>query len=214
MRAGFVEAQVVMFAFGLGVVEVDPAQALVAEEDGVEAIGGAGTQGDRLPAQALTDVIGAVAPGDIAFGFDRTHLVAGSVLDCGQERGQRPRAGHVATGRCVQSQRVVRTLMVVDRSPMIEGLLAMGQVAQILMFLAPIVMSYLGRQKQEQGVGADGLGGLIGGLLGGGAQAQAAPQSSGNPMLDMASRILDSDGDGSSMDDIASMAMKYMTNRQ
>lgn len=87
-----------------------------------------------------------------------------------------------------------------------------GQVAQILMMLAPIVMGYLGRQKQQQGVGADGLGGLLGGLLGG-QQAAAAPQSSGNPMMDMASSYLDKDGDGSSMDDIASMAMNYIRNK-
>ena len=79
-----------------------------------------------------------------------------------------------------------------------------GQVAQILMFLAPIVMGYLGRQKQQQGVGADGLGGLLGGLLGGG-QAAAAPQQSGG--------FLDQDGDGSQMDDIASMAFNYLRNR-
>lgn len=90
--------------------------------------------------------------------------------------------------------------------------LGMGQVAQILMFLAPIVMGFLGKQKQQQGVGADGLGGLLGGLLGGG-QAQAAPQSSGNSMIDMASGVLDRDHDGSAMDDIASMAYKYMTNK-
>ena len=90
--------------------------------------------------------------------------------------------------------------------------LNMGQVAQILMFLAPIVMSYLGKQKQEQGVGADGLGGLLGGLLGGGQQA-APQQSSGNAMIDMASNMLDSDRDGSAMDDIASMAYKYMTGK-
>ena len=89
--------------------------------------------------------------------------------------------------------------------------LGAGQVAQILMMLAPIVMGYLGRQKQQQGVGADGLGGLLGGLLGG--QAAAAPQSSGNPMMDMASGMLDRDGDGSSMDDIASMAFNYIKNR-
>ena len=87
-----------------------------------------------------------------------------------------------------------------------------GQVAQILMMLAPIVMGYLGKQKQQQGVGADGLGGLLGGLLGGG-QAAAAPQSSGNPMIDMASSYLDKDRDGSSMDDIASMAFNYLRNR-
>lgn len=81
-----------------------------------------------------------------------------------------------------------------------------GQVAQIVMMLAPIVMGYLGRQKQEQGVGADGLGGLIGGLLGGG-QAAAAPQSGTTPGM------FDRDGDGSSLDDIASMAFNYMKNR-
>lgn len=89
--------------------------------------------------------------------------------------------------------------------------LQVGQVAQILMMLAPIVMGYLGQRKREQNVSADGLGGLLGGLLGGG-QAQSA--SSGNSILDMASSMLDSDHDGSSLDDIASMAMKYMTNKQ
>ena len=79
-----------------------------------------------------------------------------------------------------------------------------GQVAQILMMLAPIVMGYLGQQKRQQGVGADGLGGLLGGLFGGGAPSY--PQQSGGGFLDR-------DGDGSSMDDIASMAMDYMRNR-
>lgn len=89
--------------------------------------------------------------------------------------------------------------------------LSLSQVAPILMMLAPIVMSYLGQQKQQQGVGADGLGGLLGGLLGG--ASQAAPQSSGNVMVDMASNMLDRDRDGSALDDIASMAYKYMTNK-
>ena len=83
--------------------------------------------------------------------------------------------------------------------------LPVGQVAQILMMLAPIVMAYLGRQKQEQGVGADGLGGLIGGLLGGG--------QSGNSMGDIASSVLDRNHDGSSLDDIASMAFNYVTGK-
>jgi hypothetical protein len=88
--------------------------------------------------------------------------------------------------------------------------LNMGQVAQILMMLAPIVMSYLGRQKQEQNVGPEDLGGLLGGLLGG-QQAAAAP--SGNSMIDLATRALDRDGDGSSLDDIASMAFNYINKR-
>ena len=88
--------------------------------------------------------------------------------------------------------------------------LGMGQVAQILMMLAPIVMAYLGKQKQQQGVEADGLGGLLGGILGG-QQAQAA--SSGNAMIDMASNMLDQDRDGRAMDDIASIAFKYITGK-
>jgi hypothetical protein len=86
--------------------------------------------------------------------------------------------------------------------------LDIGKVAQILMFLAPIVMGYLGRQKQEQNVGPEGLGGILGGLLGG-VQSQSQPSSGGSVINSM----LDSDGDGSSLDDIASMAYKYMTNR-
>lgn len=84
--------------------------------------------------------------------------------------------------------------------------LGIGQVAQILMFLAPIVMGYLGKQKQTQNVGADGLGGLLGGILGG-QQQQVQPEPN------TPAGYFDKDGDGSSMDDIASMAYKYMTNR-
>lgn len=87
--------------------------------------------------------------------------------------------------------------------------LSMGQVAQILMFLAPIVMGYLGRQKQQQGVGADGLGGLLGGLLGNSQSQAAAPTGSGSIM----NSVLDRDHDGSSMDDIASMAFDYLRNK-
>lgn len=80
--------------------------------------------------------------------------------------------------------------------------LQIGQVAQILMMLAPIVMGYLGKQKREENVGPEGLGGILDGLLGG-SNAQAAPQSAGGSMFDR-------DGDGSSMDDIASMAFDYL----
>ena len=87
--------------------------------------------------------------------------------------------------------------------------LNIGQVAQILMMLAPIVMSYLGQRKQQENVGADGLGGLLGGLLGGG-QAQ---QASAGGLSGIASAMLDSDHDGSALDDIASMAFNYIKNQ-
>lgn len=79
-----------------------------------------------------------------------------------------------------------------------------GQVAQLLITLAPIVMGFLGKKKQQENLGADGLSNWLGGQ-------QQQMQSSGNPMIDMASRILDKDGDGSAMDDLASMAFSYFT---
>jgi hypothetical protein len=80
-----------------------------------------------------------------------------------------------------------------------------GQVAQILMMLAPIVMGYLGRQKQQQNLDAGGLSNWLGG------QQQQIQQSPQGGFLES---MLDRDGDGSTMDDIASMAMNYMTNRR
>ncbi|MEO7539636.1 MAG: DUF937 domain-containing protein [Pyrinomonadaceae bacterium] len=89
--------------------------------------------------------------------------------------------------------------------------LGMGQVAQILMFLAPLVMGYLGKQKQEQGIGADGLGGILGGLLGSGSASAGSSYGDSTPAATPG--IFDRDGDGSSMDDIASMAFNYIKNR-
>ncbi len=80
--------------------------------------------------------------------------------------------------------------------------LDVGQVAKLLITLAPIVMGYLGKQKQQQNLGADGLSSLL-------QNKQQQIQSSGNPMLDMVSGMLDQNQDGNAMDDLASMAANY-----
>ena len=83
--------------------------------------------------------------------------------------------------------------------------LGAGQVAQIMMMLAPLVMGYLGRQKQQQGLDAGGLQSMLGQQQ---QQIQASPQGG------FLSSMLDRNHDGSMTDDIASMAMSYMMNRR
>jgi len=75
-----------------------------------------------------------------------------------------------------------------------------GDVMNILKMVAPIVMGYLGKQQRSQGVNSpNDLGDLLGGLLGGG-------QSQNQQGLIEA--FLDSDGDGSAMDDLVGMFLK------
>jgi hypothetical protein len=85
--------------------------------------------------------------------------------------------------------------------------LSIGQTAQLLITLAPIIMGFLGKKQQQQGLDADGLNSMLQGQ-------QQQMQSSGNPMMDMISGYLDKNNDGSAMDDLATMASSYMQNRR
>jgi hypothetical protein len=75
-----------------------------------------------------------------------------------------------------------------------------GSIGTILKVAAPLIMGYLGKQTRQQNVtDSNGLGNLLGGMLGGsdgGAKQQSLIES-----------FLDSDGDGSILDDVASMAL-------
>lgn len=75
-----------------------------------------------------------------------------------------------------------------------------GTVSQILKIAAPILLGYLGKQTRQQNVSSpDGLNGLLGGLMGG--NKAAAKQQS------LIETFLDSDGDGSVIDDLAGMVL-------
>src|SRR5690606_10283446 len=73
-------------------------------------------------------------------------------------------------------------------------------VMQILQVAAPILLGYLGKQKQQQAVNSEsGIGDLLGSLMGGG-QGQSKQQS-------MIESLLDGNNDGSIIDDIAGMVI-------
>jgi hypothetical protein len=74
-----------------------------------------------------------------------------------------------------------------------------GSVGQILKVAAPILMGLIGKQSKQQNVSnSSGVEGLLGGLLGGN-----APQHEQSFLESM----LDSDGDGSIVDDVAGMVL-------
>ena len=69
-------------------------------------------------------------------------------------------------------------------------------VADLMIKLAPIVMGVLAQQKQQQGLDASGLAGMLGGAV----QTQNA-----NPLMQLATQFLDKDHDGSMVDDLMGM---------
>lgn len=89
---------------------------------------------------------------------------------------------------------------VIDMVSKMSGLDS-GKTSNLMTTLAPMVMSMLGQQKRQQGLDVEGLAGLLNGSVN--QQRQA-----GNPLMDMATRFLDKDGDGSALDDVANMVGK------
>lgn len=77
-----------------------------------------------------------------------------------------------------------------------------SKVGDILKIAAPILLGFLGKQQRQQKVqSTSGLGDLLGGLMGGGNKRQQPKQQS------MIESLLDGDGDGSILDDVAGMVL-------
>ncbi|WP_419869738.1 DUF937 domain-containing protein [Chryseobacterium sp. CT-SW4] len=85
--------------------------------------------------------------------------------------------------------------------------ISIDKIGPVLAMLAPVVMGYIGKEKQQNNVSAGGLGDLLGGILGNAsnqAQQQSSPlndiigsvlgggqsQSSGNPLSDILGSVL------------------------
>ena len=75
--------------------------------------------------------------------------------------------------------------------------ISMDKIGPILAMLAPLIMGYIGKEKQSNGVtSGGGLGDLLGGILGN-AQNQAQAQSS-NPLNDILGSVLGGGSQGQS----------------
>lgn len=76
-----------------------------------------------------------------------------------------------------------------------------NQVSGLMAMLAPMVLGMLGNQKKSQGLDADGVANLTSQLT------KSMGGSSG--LMGIASKLLDSDGDGDIMDDIGGLLGKF-----
>lgn len=81
--------------------------------------------------------------------------------------------------------------------------LSSGQSGNLMGMLAPMVMGMLGKQKKENNLGLDGLSSLLNGTV-------KQQKKASSPMMDLATRFLDKDGDGSIMDEAAGFGMKIL----
>lgn len=75
--------------------------------------------------------------------------------------------------------------------------LDMSKVGPLLTILAPIVMGALGKSRREEGIGISDLAGILSG--------STQQMSSGSPVVDMLSQVLDRNRDGSAVDDVFGM---------
>ncbi|WP_438961402.1 DUF937 domain-containing protein [Nonlabens sp.] len=89
------------------------------------------------------------------------------------------------------------------KQPQVESALSQSSgmdasnVSEIIKMAAPILMGMLGKQKQAENVDQNGIGDLLGSVLG---QSGAKDQS-------FIEQILDADGDGSIVDNVAGMVL-------
>lgn len=83
--------------------------------------------------------------------------------------------------------------------------LDLGRTASLLMMLAPIVMGALGQSRRQGQIDENSLPEVLGGT--------ARQTASNSPISDMISQMLDSNRDGSSLDDILRLAGGFFGRR-
>ncbi len=174
-------------------------------------IGGADRQQTATAAQGIMSTLisglakNASTPegaASLASALDRDH--DGSVLDdlMGMLGGQ----AQPQQARALNGSGIIKHILgdkqngAVDMISKTSGLDS-EKTGNLMTMIAPMVMGLLGKQKKQSGLDIGGLMGLLSGTV-------SQQKQSGNPLMDMATRFLDKDGDGSAVDDIAGMVGK------
>ncbi len=80
------------------------------------------------------------------------------------------------------------------------------QISKLMISLAPMVLGALGKARKENAVDSTNIGDLLSGSV----KSQANQQQE----MGILERLLDADGDGSVMDDIANIGMKFFMNKK
>lgn len=81
-----------------------------------------------------------------------------------------------------------------------------AQIGKLMIALAPMVLAALGKARKQEEVSSENIGDLLSGSV----KSQVNQQQE----MGLLQRFLDADGDGSVMDDIANMGMKFFLNRK
>lgn len=81
-----------------------------------------------------------------------------------------------------------------------------NSVTEILASIAPIVMGFLGKQKQTNNLDASGISSLLGNILG------STTGNGDQSNMNMIEKLLDRDGDGSIADDAMDIGSKILGN--
>lgn len=166
------------------------------EEDVSKVVGGA------VPAVlgALTRNSGSAEGATALLGaLDRDH--DGSILD--------DVAGYLGGGTGVESGAGILRHALGERQSRVETALSQSSgvdaasVTKILAMVAPLVMGALGRTRRQQSLDASGVADLLG------MEREAARQRSPQA-VEMLTRLLDSDDDGSVMDEVAQMGSSLL----
>ncbi|WP_370897657.1 DUF937 domain-containing protein [Chryseobacterium gossypii] len=93
--------------------------------------------------------------------------------------------------------------------------ISIDKIGPVLAMLAPVIMGYIGKEKQQNNVGAGGLGDLLGGILGNASNQAQAQQS--NPLNDILGSVLggaQSQSSGNPLNDILGSVLGGGGNQQ